>query len=981
MRTAYGGFYTVEDIEATDEFAAGTTIEFVEHGSVEVPNPYGLEGYLDFSNEETVDKSLLAPNKRIPLRVYGDSEAISNDIFWKTLWIGGEFGDVTYSPIYNETVHSYYNVSYEFPYPQINANAFSGDDISRIIQISYDYSAYLPQYQNYIAELDSELLIPNYYIMFDIVYNENDLIDEGDASLYSNELISYVTAENSYPDIGDFFTFNPAAIPDGIELADYVSADTSLREEQYAMLQDIGGTKAFLARNSYLATEFLTSSYIQNPLSSSTQEWVKDRMKNLLFDEDAIADITDTRGPYVEYASQLPYKIKINFEEYRGYPGTFTDAITMPTGLFANSIRNNKFSSKFIKTLYKVFDNKIGELLPSSVPHVASLGYTSASVEDGSQSDITTAQTVTYRQIDYVNFLAHCYNNYISSDEGCLFVGGNTLARLSATDTTGIYRHLNTKSTLGSLTDVLEYLSDETNISIEGGEDIFTLQKNYTEPLAYRIEKIGGPPTGDSLTQNTIQNFWLFKPEELTPAPRTEDSSIAFYDSQVKYDTEYTYRVYVYVLTVGYRYKYSDLALTRNIGCEGAEGEYGLEFYNPNSADEETTPRIYEGGAGDNILVSDYDKTVSEVVDEKVYYTLDEARAAESLAQRIYPAEEGYVVEVSITDMPAGDIETPDVGGTLTGGLTLSADVRVWTITATKNTTVVGSAFASTAQIFSKSPYAADLYFTYEPSAKIIEIPLYEKTLKVLDSPTNKLSAVPYQVRGNSQKIGFDFVYTSFVENTFPSIISDNDQTYKEAYMHANDLLEGSYLVNESVSLQRYIEVYRLTERPTAMTDFEGSKIAEIDLAIKDLSQYSYKGAFYDDTIKTNQKYYYLFRVLSQQRNLSHLTEITEVELINDGGYKYAVFNILYEYELEQEVFNKATQKFKKLIQLQPNLSQLEFNTDNLDYTQDAASQIDNLIIGASEDSIWDKTFKVRLTSKKTSRKIDLNITYKLNSD
>ena len=33
------------------------------------------------------------------------------------------------------------------------------------------------------------------------------------------------------------------------------------------------------------------------------------------------------------------------------------------------------------------------------------------------------------------------------------------------------------------------------------------------------------------------------------------------------------------------------------------------------------------------------------------------------------------------------------------------------------------------------------------------------------------------------------------------------------------------------------------------------------------------------------------------------MTEITEVELISDGGYKYAVFNILYEY-LSKDISN-----------------------------------------------------------------------------
>ena len=57
------------------------------------------------------------------------------------------------------------------------------------------------------------------------------------------------------------------------------------------------------------------------------------------------------------------------------------------------------------------------------------------------------------------------------------------------------------------------------------------------------------------------------------------------------------------------------------------------------------------------------------------------------------------------------------------------------------------------------------------------------------------------------------------------------------------------------------------------------------------------------------------------------------------------------------------------------------FDTSDVDFTQDAESQINNLKVGMADDPLWDKTFKLRLTSKKTDRKIDLNITYKLSSE
>ena len=60
-------------------------------------------------------------------------------------------------------------------------------------------------------------------------------------------------------------------------------------------------------------------------------------------------------------------------------------------------------------------------------------------------------------------------------------------------------------------------------------------------------------------------------------------------------------------------------------------------------------------------------------------------------------------------------------------------------------------------------------------------------------------------------------------------------------------------------------------------------------------------------------------------------------------------------------------------------------NVENVDFTQPAHTQMATVRrdIGSPllEDTIWGETFKFRLTSKKTGRKIDLNIKYNLNSE
>jgi len=93
------------------------------------------------------------------------------------------------------------------------------------------------------------------------------------------------------------------------------------------------------------------------------------------------------------------------------------------------------------------------------------------------------------------------------------------------------------------------------------------------------------------------------------------------------------------------------------------------------------------------------------------------------------------------------------------------------------------------------------------------------------------------------------------------------------------------------------------------------------------------------------------------------------------------MFNLLFEEDLETDDFTNPSIAFKKLIQLQPNVSQISLNDGDIDYGASAADEIANMSLGDVDDPIWDKTFKVRLTSKKTGRKIDLNVTYKYNID
>jgi len=860
LRTALGGYWD----KAPSEY--GTNINFNEATLQTPSSKYFSKVFLTSDARlsgiasDIIDGNIITPNKRFAIRIAGNQENIINDTHWRAIMLGGSFGETTQqntirTAAYNELIHQYIDFRYDIPYPKISALAMASKYTLSEIQISYDYSDYLPKYENYIKGLDSELSLPNYYILLDLSRQDFDK-ETSSINLYPNELINFVSLEGKYESINDLFMFNGANV------------SYEVPKWRINLFDDL------IKRNTNLSIDYLPSLLPQNPLSASTIAWAENKLQTILFDQEAVNNISGMD----DFQDCLPFKTKIKLP-------------VQAAGPFMDSINNNNFSSRFIKTLYETFSNKVDELVPTAKTYTRYSNYYDNPTGDLINYIEETANT-SYKEIDYVKFLAYCYNNYITTSDNCLFVGENNIHRLAATSRNDIYRHINTKATSGVLCDTIDFISNESNIGITEWGDLFDQNERHVETLAYRVEKIGGLATGDNKTQNTLQNFWFINSEEM--------ENFEFFDSQVKFDTDYTYKCYAYVLTVGIKYNSTDLKLSRQINCELETTQSvkpGLEFYNPFSDDNEAAGRLL-----DDTNLKDFDDSLGD----------------------------------------------EDLG--------------------------------SDALIFSSYPYLADLYLNYEPTVKIIEIPIYSKTLSVLDNPTNRLNVVPHQILDSSQRIRFDFVYNTFAETTFPSVISENDQAYKERYMHGQDLLEDTAITKKSVSRPRFIEIYRLPGKPKAITDFDGNIITVLDLEIKD-SKYTYTTADYDHKIQTNRKYYYLFRVLNQQRNLSHLSEIYETQLIDDGGYLYAIFNTLTESDLKEEIFDKTSKQFKKLFQLQPNLKQLQLNSENVDFNQSADSQISNLIIGTADDLIWDKTFKVRLTSKKTGRKIDLNITYYLNSE
>ena len=866
FRTAIGGYWNIVSSSIGQELV----FEETGHG----PEPFGnitstLNTYINdiqAGRITPIDTDVVVPNFKVAVRV-SSTEEVDSDIQWQAIMLGGIVADEEYIALYRENTFDYQYLTSSKPYPKIEAAKIKSQGVSEI-QISYEYNNYLPRYQNYINGLGSVLEIPNFYVIADLQGAPSALT--GLTNLYDNSLISSVTRHGEAEGTQALFKLNSAALVQiGLKPAE-LSGDT---------------LKKINKSYTYLATDYLNDSFVRTTLSSSVNQYLNATLQNIIIDTPAFERLYNDRRVTSEFTRmKYPFYAKITFP-------FDTPTANGPV----KSINDANYSTRFLKTLKEAFAGEIpsDRMKPMDRPMTIQQSYISGSESTVIETDIIETVEANYRTLDYMDMLTYMRNNYETPSDNCLVLGEKDVYRNAVNSASASYRYINSLGATSVLNDMLSLVNNTANYASDYPLDtVYNDNVGYTETLAYRVEKIGGKPTGDLRTQKVLQNYWFMNTDT--------QPEMDLIDTQVKYGEEYTYTVYAYVMTVGTKYQFSDLALSRQLCTLSTGTEYGLELFDPTTGDTVDT---------------------------------------------LFP-------------MTA-----------LTGEL------------------------ATEAQISSVSPRAAEFYINYEPSVKIIEIPLYTKTITVMDHPANSTNVHPYQQIDASQKIGFNLYYESFLRKTTPSVITSEDYTMLQQYMTSNDLLPTSKIDVESVSRPRYLEVYRISDMPTKFSDFDGNLITTLDMiepkpqpvhsniaVFPPLTQ-TYTNISYDERIRTNQKYYYLFRILNEQRSLSHMSEIYEAQLIDDGGFNYSLFNVFYESDLEENIFVEPSKDFTKLIHLKPNVQHLFLDASDADFDDDAFSQLSNVTVGDAEDLIWGKTFKVRLTSKKTGRKIDLNITYKLNSE
>jgi hypothetical protein len=548
--------------------------------------------------------------------------------------------------------------------------------------------------------------------------------------------------------------------------------------------------------------------------------------------------------------------------------------------------------------------------------------YYTGSIEERLTTEIKTVSDTSYRSIDFKKLLISMHNQSISRFNDCYFMGTEKI----------VDRDVDRLDRLAAMDTVGDYTYVNTSESLVLLNSIVSqFSQSYGNAAALTsLEDIfnSADDSSDWLNNETIA-YRIEKTTQTQTEPTrtaTISQNFWFYNKMSLDGTEF--RFYDSQVKYGEDYTYNVYAYV--VGR-------GLKY---NFSDLRVTKQIASGSVGED------DETFK-------YYCLEFENSAGSTSDQLYYLSEPDSVIYSEEAYAALSDESNEF---LTG---------------------------SGAHMISENPYIADMYLHYEPTLKIFEMPIYSKTLKVMDHPPNQLEISPYQLMNNSQKIGFSFLKDTFVKAEYPDPISSNDEAVRQAYLHANDIVDGIEMEveNKQISRTKHIEVYRIDTKPTAVTDFDQNLLERINLTIPDNARYTYPTHNFHDTIKTNQKYYYLFRGLNEHFEPGYLSDIYQVELVDDGGYKYALFDVIRKTDLEQDTYTETIKSFKKLLEVVPNVSHTALGTSDVDFDSEAYTQIEDVSVGTAEDLIWGKTFKLRLTSKKTGKKIDLNITYILETE
>ena len=271
-----------------------------------------------------------------------------------------------------------------------------------------------------------------------------------------------------------------------------------------------------------------------------------------------------------------------------------------------------------------------------------------------------------------------------------------------------------------------------------------------------------------------------------------------------------------------------------------------------------------------------------------------------------------------------------------------------------------------------------DFDVAIKPSVKLVRVPLFEKSVIMIDNPpiAPEVTIVPFAGVSDRIRILMDSGVGSYMLE--PITFSRKDVSDVEKHKIAQDLPKESTKIKYETDdhTQRFM-IYRMDTEPYSYSDFvESARLTTVSTVDTSLSVTKYTAASsagFDDTIEPNKKYYYCFRSTDYHGHNSYPTEVFSVEMIEDTGSVYPIIRV---HEFREPEEGQVKRGVKRFFSIKPAMRNLLVNDKESGIPESGPNIGQDIVFGRGADTVWKKKFKIRLTSKSTGRKVDFNFSF-----
>jgi hypothetical protein len=449
--------------------------------------------------------------------------------------------------------------------------------------------------------------------------------------------------------------------------------------------------------------------------------------------------------------------------------------------------------------------------------------------------------------------------------------------------------------------------------------------KSYSEIVFYKVEKYTSP---DAPTP--IQNIWIPNINQIDP--------IEYVDTQVKYNKEYTYKVHAYSAVIGTKYYYDT-------------NTFQSSFISPD---------LFSGPIAGN---------------DKLEATVSQRNAQLSVTA---PATSGLLSN----SLSLGD--PTDLKKKKAGSSTFDPSLGLPnTIGPNIQTNLAG-----------QTPGAE--YFQIdvitEPTVELVKTELFMFSGFILDDPP----MIP-DVKFTSY-IGVDNRITISMSSQIgeykdkPITLNEEDFDFINSLRLARGLPSDSLITYKTDDETAAFEIYRMDTVPITYGDFSDKMLRTISTLQRSSFSTIYSSNVCNlEKIVPNKDYYYMVRSVDIHNHKSYPSKVYKVKVVNDSGAIYPLVEVI-DMKPQEKPRMKAM-NFKKFLQLTPSFSQISLNYESSNLVTDSGRTANSALGKESQITLGNanprlfgnssngQTFKIRLISKNTGKKIDLNVTFKVENE